>query len=139
MDSVNQIEKGMYEGYLWYSDCKEPKVLEQVPFECKLEEQKNPFIVEAQLYDSYAKVSYSVKYVDGRYIAHRYETIELGTQTNDSSIQIEEQTFCANRMGSRMLVFQQWWREKSDSLCEGMKVLQPAELVFVGFKKEGGK
>jgi CRISPR type III-associated protein (TIGR04423 family) len=31
--------------------------------------------------------------------------------------------------------FRQYWRPVEDDLCEGMKVLQPAELVFVGFEK----
>jgi CRISPR type III-associated protein (TIGR04423 family) len=31
--------------------------------------------------------------------------------------------------------FRQYWRPVEDDLCEGMTVLQPAELVFVGFEK----
>lgn len=139
MDRVNQIEKGIYEGYIWYSDRKEPEVLESVTFEYIFDEQKNPFIIEACLYDEYAKVSYFIKYVDGKYVAYRFNNIEIGVRSKGSDIEIEEHTFCANRMGNRMLVFQQWWREQPDCLCEGMKVLKPAELIFVGFKKEGGK
>lgn len=139
MSRVNQIEKGTYEGYIWYSDQKEPQVLEQQMLECTLDENVNPFIIEAQLHDSSARVSYSVKYIDGAYIAFKYENVAQGDVASDPTVEIEEKCFCANRMGDRQLVFQQWWREAPDAFCEGMKVLQPAESVFVGFKKEGGK
>ena len=139
MDRVNQIERGTYEGYIWYSDQQEPEVLEQQNFECILDCDKNPYIIEAQLYDCSAKISYSVKYVDGNYWAFRFDNVERGASSSVPSSEIEECAYCANRMGDRMLVFQQWWREQPDPLCEGMQVLQPAEKIFVGFKKEGGK
>ncbi len=138
MDRVNQIDKGNYEGYLWYSDSQEPIILERKTFECQLDNQMNPYIIEGQLYDKGAKVSYSVKYVDGQYIAYRFNNITGDADSKDPHIVIENKSFCTNRMDSRMLIFQQWWRERPDPLCEGMKVLQPAELIFVGFKKEGG-
>ena len=44
-----------------------------------------------------------------------------------------EQVFHSYRMDGEQLKFNLYWREVEDDLCEGMKVLQPAELVFVGF------
>lgn len=34
------------------------------------------------------------------------------------------------------LVFKQYWKEIEDEFCENMKILCPAEFVFVGFEKK---
>ena len=139
MKTVNQIEKGNYEGYLWYSDKQEPEVLMHTTLEMNLDSMANPFIVEAQLYNKEARISYSIKYVDGKYLAYRYDDVAPEAPWATAEQVIESQTYCSNRMGNLELVFLQSWRTQPDALCEGMQVLQPAEQVFVGFKEEGGK
>jgi CRISPR type III-associated protein (TIGR04423 family) len=125
----------LYDGYLWYSDQKTPEVFEQKAWdESMLDENVNPFVIEGQLYDSENLVSYSVKYVDGKYIIKKYQL--KSTDFNNVDVDIDILDFKAHRMGEgRVLQFLQYYREEEDSLCEGMKVLQPAEKVFVGFKK----
>lgn len=122
-----KIDKSKYQGYLWYSNAKEPQVLDNEEFELEISDDKNPFIIEGQLYDG--EKSISIKYVDGKYIQKVYKMSEMKGS-------IQEQTFYSNRMKDKQLVFVQYWREESDELCEGMKVLQPKELVFVGFSKK---
>lgn len=122
-----KIEKSKYRGYLWYSNAKEPQILDNEEFELEISDDKNPFIIEGQLYDG--EKSISIKYVDGEYIQKIYKMSEMKGS-------IQEQTFYSNRMKDKQLVFVQYWREESDELCEGMKVLQPKELVFVGFSKK---
>jgi CRISPR type III-associated protein (TIGR04423 family) len=123
----------LYDGYLWYSDQKTPEVFEQKAWdESMLDENINPFVIEGQLYDSENLVSYSVKYVDGKHIIKKYQL----KSTDFNNVDIDILDFKAHRMGEgRVLQFLQYYREEEDSLCEGMKVLQPAEKVFVGFKK----
>jgi CRISPR type III-associated protein (TIGR04423 family) len=125
----------LYDGYLWYSDQKTPEVFEQKAWdESMLDENVNPFVIEGQLYDSENLVSYSIKYVDGKYIIKKYQL--KSTDFNNVDVDIDILDFKAHRMGEgRVLQFLQYYREEEDSLCEGMKVLQPAEKVFVGFKK----
>ena len=129
---MEQIEKSTYQGYLWYSDEKKPTVLNHEDFEITLDEKINPFVIEGHLFDG--KQSISIKYVDGKYIVKKY--VLDGLPKEDCT----EQSFLANRMGDiKVLKFRQYWRERreqreqKDDLCEGMPVLQPAELVFVGF------
>ena len=44
--------------------------------------------------------------------------------------------YVARRMqGIKGLKFLQYWTSEPDVLCEGMPVLQPSKLVFVGFEK----
>jgi len=119
-----KIEKSKYEGYLWYSDKKEPQVLNNEVFELEIADSSNPFIVEGQLFDG--QKSISIKYVDGKYFFNTYDLNAL-----DGVMQ--EQKFYSHRMGGKQLKFRQIWKEQPDELCEGMQVLQPAELVFVGF------
>lgn len=119
-----KIEKSKYQGYLWYSNEKEPKVLTDEVFELEIPESTNPFIIEGQLYDG--KKSISIKYVDGKYIVNTYELDKLDRV-------IQDQVFYSHRMGGKQLKFKQIWKEQPDELCEGMQVLQPVELVFVGF------
>lgn len=129
-----KIEKSTYTGYLWYSDEKEPQILQGKEFELEIAENKNPFIIEGKLYDG--KKSISIKYVDGKYLMNTYEVKQEDLkETNPNIVQKE---YIANFDGVGKLVFLQYWRPVVDALCEGMNVLQPQELVFIGFdnKKE---
>ncbi len=119
-----KIEKSTYQGYLWYSNEKQPQVFDNEAFELEIADDANPFIIDGQLYDG--KKSVSIKYVDGKYIVKSYETDSLTGE-------FQEQVFHSHRMDGKRLKFKQFWKEQPDDLCEGMKVLQPAELVFVGF------
>lgn len=71
-----KIEKSKYQGYLWYSDQKEPKVFNNELFELEIADNENPFIVEGQLYDEENRASISIKYVDGNYIVNKYKVKE---------------------------------------------------------------
>jgi len=119
-----KIEKSKYQGYLWYSDKKDPQVLNDEVFELEIADNTNPFVIEGQLFDG--QKSISIKYVDGKYIVNTYDL-----NTLDGVMQ--EQTFHSHRMDGKQLKFRQIWKNQSDELCERMQVLQPAELVFVGF------
>ena len=122
---VNSIKSGNYEGYIWRSNAQTPKLIVG-DFKEDLS-VKNPFIIEGQLYDKAKRVSYSIKFVDGEYIIKEYRLDDL------KDADYTEQTFYANRRDDKRLLFYQYWKEEPDDLCEGMKVLQPKELVFVGF------
>ena len=140
------MKNNLYEGYLWYSNEKTPRVLNGEPWsEAELDASKNPFIIEGQLYDKENLISYSIKYVDGQYFCKKYELKE--TDFNDIDIddidkvsfkahRIGKVSFKAHRMGKgTVLEFLQYYREEVDTECEGMKVLVPAEKVFIGLKE----
>lgn len=126
-----KIEKSTYEGYLWYSDMTEPKILEDEEFELKMANDKNPFVVEGQLFDADRMISISIKYVDGEYICNSYKVDSLDFNRTD----VEKKEFHSNRMKGYKLQFLQYWIDKEDDLCEGMNVLCPSKLVFVGLLK----
>lgn len=119
-----KIEKSKYQGYLWYSDNKEPQVLNNEVFELEIADNANPFVIEGQLFDG--QKSISIKYVDGKYYVNTYDLEDLDGVK-------QEQMFFSHRMGDRKLYFKQFWQPVNDEQCEGMQVLQPTELVFVGF------
>lgn len=131
-DNKMKIEKSIYDGYIWYSDKSKPEIFQNQDFEFDTDKIENPFIIEGQLYDDQKKISYSIKFVDSKYICKKYQV--ESTDFNKSDVEIK--TFHANRMDNLKLQFLQYWKEEEDELCEGMKVLQPKELVFVGFVKE---
>jgi CRISPR type III-associated protein (TIGR04423 family) len=131
-DNKMKIEKSIYDGYIWYSDKSEPEVFQEKDFEFDTDKIENPFIIEGQLYDDQKMISYNIKFVDGKYICKKYEV--ESTDFNKKDVEIK--TFHANRMDDLKLQFLQYWKEEDDEFCEGMKVLQPKELVFVGFVKE---
>ena len=132
---ANNIEKGIYEGYVWKSDNDTPERIDG-EYDEELDPTKNPFIIEAQLFNKDKNVSYSVKYVDGQYVCQRFVVDSLDYNREE----VERKEFQSNRIkGEKVgLQFLRYWRETEDDLCCGMKTLQPAELVFVGFisKKE---
>jgi CRISPR type III-associated protein (TIGR04423 family) len=132
-DNKMKIEKSIYDGYIWYSDKSNPEIFQNQDFEFDADKIGNPFIIEGQLYDEQKKISYSIKFVDGKYICKKYENVCPESADGDS---IVKKIFHSNRMDNLKLQFLQYWKEEDDELCEGMKVLQPKELVFVGFVKE---
>lgn len=125
-----KIEKSKYEGYLWYSDQTEPEVIYNYDeFELEINDNANPFIIEGQLFDG--KKSISIRYVDGKYYKQEFIMEEL------AGVDYTPKVFKAHRMGNQAnLYFNQYWRPEPDELCENMDVLQPAELVFIGFNKK---
>ena len=120
------------EGYLWWSDQEEPEIYDGKAIDICLDETKNPFVVEGQLYDKERMGSYSIKYVDGRYLINNYkvETDDLMNKDN------EPKKFLSNRMGGRWLKFLRYWEEKKDENCMNMPVLTFTKNVFVGFKEK---
>ena len=127
-----KIEKSIYEGYMWYSDAKEPQIYDQEEKDWVIKEDENPFIVEGQLYDTENMKSISIKFVDGEYLVQTHDIDSLDFNRANVDIKV----FQSNRMNGRKLRFLQYWNEKEDELCENMKVLVPSKRVFAGFVNE---
>lgn len=128
MGKVTEIQPYEYVGYYWWSDSQTPEVLSEPKSAPELTKGER-FIIEAQLYCEKKDLSYSVKFVDDEYVI-------IETKLNDEDLK-NYTVFMPNRMPSSIkgLRFAQRWEEKEDENCMGMKVLQPAEFVFVGFDK----
>lgn len=125
-----------YQGYVWMSDQPRPEVFDNdIDKILVLDETKNPFVIEGQLYDTANKKSYSIKYVDGDYLVVQYDVTEADIKNANS--------YFPNRM-TKKLRFNQRWEVRKDTeghgigekLCEDMPVLEPAGFVFVGFGEQ---
>ena len=128
---METIKINKCEGYLWWSDQQKPKVYQDEPIDITLDDAKNPFVVEGQLFDKEEKKSYSIKYVDGRYLIKTYK-VEEQDPTNPYN---DTKSYLANRMGNRRLKFLRYWEEKKDENCMDMPVLTLTKNVFIGFEK----
>lgn len=129
---IDEIEKSLYTGYIWYSNKTIPDVLLNEEFPLDGLNSQNAFIVEGQLCND--KISISIKFVDGEYIICKYD---LSNYEKTAAIE-----FVPNRMsdkGVEKLMFKRVWEAEKDPLCCDMDVLQPKELVFVGFKMKEDK
>lgn len=136
MNNITEIKKGKYQGYLWYSNENTPRLFnnELLNKVITLENEENPFIIEGQLCDE--KYSYSIKYVDGHYLAYRFLLAELSTNPKDYT----EYKFIANRANFETeilyYIFRLYWKPIEEINCaNNMEVLQPSEFVFLGIKK----
>lgn len=119
------------QGYLWWSDQQKPEVFQNEKFERSFDENKNPFVVEGQLYDVDNNMSYSIKFVDGKYLIKSFDV----TEDDFSNPDFETKEYLSNRMGGRWLKFLRYWEETKDENCKGMKVLTLTKNVFIGFKE----
>ena len=133
--NIDRIPSGTYEGYIWMSDASEPVIIDGEIGEVVLDPAANPFIIESQLVSRSKEESYSVKYVDGAYIARYHDLKPLPEEIGIC----EEKKYFGHRMSGRRLLFRQYWRRVPDPLCEDMEVLQPKELVFAGFISENNR
>ncbi len=112
-----------FQGYIWMSDQPKPEIFDKDNVkELVLDNTKNPFVIEGQLYDG--KKSYSIKFVDGEY---KVITYDVTSDDIDNA-----KPYYPNRMNKKLL-FNQRWEARKDELCANMPVLQPAGFVFVGF------
>ena len=122
------------EGYLWWSDQQSPQVYKNEALDICLDEAKNPFVVEGQLYDKELHNSYSIKYIDGQYLIHLFKVEEQDFVNPDN--ELKNFLLNSNRMNGRWLKFLHYWEEKNDENCMNMPVLTFTKNVFVGFKEK---
>ena len=128
---IKDIDKNWkYKGYIWKSDKEEPQTLNDETIGDAFDDISNPFVIEALLYSEEHKTSYTVRYVNGKYIVSKFDTQK---QENDSEVKF----FSKRIKNNPTLHFIQRWKEceEPENLCEGMNTLVPAELVFIGFNK----
>ncbi len=123
-----KIEKRKYQGYIWYSNANEPELLlGNEEWECELDEQANPFIVEGQLWDEDSRTSKSIKYVDDQYIVKSYQL--------ENAYDLVE--FMPHKMpGVSRLLFARCWKPTIDKNCCDLETQVLDRIIFKGFKMQ---
>ena len=132
IETITEIPVANYQGYIWRSDSDRPEVLtgdkEYGGFTPNPD--GNPFIIEGNLWNEANSTSISIRYVDGLYYIHR---TTLTGETDHSTIK----KYVAHRIDEyKYLGFVQLWESRPDPMCEGMEVLEPSKLVFIGFTND---
>lgn len=129
---METLKKARYEGYLWPSDSRQPLFYDGTEeAEITLDDAANPFIVEGNLWDEAAGESIYIRYADGQHHVCRTSIREIDMAN------ATQKTYQAHRLpGVGGLNFLQCWEAEADGLCEGMAVMRPSRLVFVGFKRK---
>ena len=135
-------------GYLWMSNEREPRVLE----DCSIEQSNtqhganpalfqtgaNPFIVEAELWDNANNLSYAIHHTGNEVVCQRYEVKAEDRNNRDN----KEAVFLSHRMDGRGLCFLEYWEPRRDIDVldvngkpddEKMPTLVMTHRVFVGF------
>lgn len=129
IETITEIPKAKYQGYIWRSDSDSPEVLTGDKNDDMLDPKDNSFIIEGNLWDEATGASISIRYIDGRYYIHR-TTLTTEDLKNDKK-------YVAHRIdGYKYLRFVQLWETREDPMCEGMEVLEPSKLVFIGFTND---
>lgn len=111
-------------GYIWYSDQNKPEIINTLDYD--FQEGENPFVVECMF--SNDKESYIIRYIDGKYIISH--ATDLTPHEGDQEIE-----YIAHRLNNiESLQFIQRWNSKINHNCMDMEQLEPAQLIFKGFK-----
>lgn len=136
IETITEIPVANYQGYIWRSDSDSPEVLtgDKAYGGFTPDPSENPFIIEGNLWDEANSTSISIRYVDGKYNIHRTTLTpeERDGDTDHSTIK----KYVAHRIGYKYLRFVQLWEPRPDPMCEGMEVLEPSKLVFIGFTND---
>jgi len=128
MNDLIDIKNRKYSGYIWMSDAKEPKVLNNEEFDFS-KISINPFIIEALLYCEEENVSLTIKHTGS------YHINEIVLNTLTESAVLEDVEYLPHRLeGVDKVQFKQLWIPEEDANCEGWPVLKMKALVFTGFK-----
>lgn len=127
--------QGNFEGYIWWSNECEPQLCQACEATVlELDDEQNPFVAEALLWDKAQMKSISIHFVDGEY---QVGEVQVTPEDFKNEERATEKEFLPLRLsGVSKLRFLQYWDAIPDALCEGFETLQPGNLVFVGFKTE---
>lgn len=130
--SIKEITFYGYEGYLWWSDQEKPEIINGNAPQGTLAEGTNPFVVEGQLYNEKEGISYSIKYVDGKYVVKKYTVTKEDLENKDNEVKV----YLSNRMEGKWLKFLRYWEEKTDESDKySFPALTQTKNVFIGFNE----
>ena len=136
MNNIKNIDFSLsYEGYLWMSNETHPRVFgPDSKVDSHLFDTKNPFVVEGYLFNKQTGISISIKYIDGRYYIYHNEVVASDLNSKD----IDSVYYLTQRMKTdkQWAMFLRYMKEKADSSCLGMNVLEVEKEVFIGFKSK---
>ena len=134
LNSLNDIQKLQYIGYIWISDQSEPKLVNNEAFDFSVI-KTNTFIIEANLFAENESIGVLIKHIDGN---HFILEVDLSKAVDIPEYQFSDYEYIANPAlnNTKKLKFKQYWNEEEDPLCEKLPVLKPAWRAFVGFGKE---
>lgn len=129
---LQDIQAGKYQGYLWYSDEKSPKVFNEDEI-TSIETKDNVFIVEGMLWQASSRTSIRITFVNGKQTVY---VAEVPIDDLHGNGKATKEQYITHRMpGVSHLEFIRYWDLEPDPNCEGFDVLVPGALVFTGFKK----
>ena len=132
-NSLQEIDKLPYTGYLWHSDQENPvKVTKDQTVDFS-KVDINPFIIEGNLFNEQEQISISIRHDGTKPIITRADL----KKAKALGIELKKQNFIAHRIeGVEKLQFTQAWKAEKDEFCNDLEVLKPAWSVFTGFDKE---
>lgn len=126
-ETPQDIPKKTYEGYVWGSDDKDPKMYygkEEVSIS---DNDVNGYIIEALLYCEENNTSLLIRH-SGKYHIYEYDLKGLN---EENLVSVE---YLPHRLnGVEKVCFKQLWLPEEDPNCENMKVLKMKALIFTGF------
>ena len=128
LDNLSDIPKLTYEGYVWFSNKKEPKVLDKELFD-SIHFEENSFIIEALLWNAEEETSIMVRHT-GKHHIQKFKLDELPTE-----YELVEKVYLPHHLGKKVkkVCFKQLWLPEPDPLCEEMPVMTMKALIFTGF------
>lgn len=134
LDSLASIPEGNYEGYYWVSDAPKPMKIQAGDSLASLKSvQKNPFIIEALLYDRQTQLSIHIQHT-GRQQITCYDWKQFN-ESNLASDYSDQVTYVSQKIdGIEGVQFSRIWKKEPDALCANREVLKMHALVFSGFK-----
>jgi CRISPR type III-associated protein (TIGR04423 family) len=135
IQSPDQIPAGIYTGYCWLSDADRPIILENEPINYK--PVLNPFIIEGHLFSEQDNVSICIRHIDGQYLIHKISwprELPADRISENGHVYLAGARF--RESGITKLKFRRYWAAQPRENCEGMSVLMPGPVGFIGFEKE---
>jgi CRISPR type III-associated protein (TIGR04423 family) len=136
LDNLSDIPKLTYEGYVWFSNKKEPQILDKALFD-SIQSEENTFIIEALLWNAEdGGTSIMVRHT-GKCHIQEFKLKEL-----PAGHELVDKVYLPHRLGDKVkhVCFKQLWVLQEDPLCfdnetkKGMEVMTMKALIFTGFK-----
>ncbi|MEM6801312.1 MAG: TIGR04423 family type III CRISPR-associated protein [Bacteroidota bacterium] len=130
---ITELPKLSFEGYYWLSDSTAPILLNGELLDHSIFSKPLPFVVEGHFFNSQERVSFQVRYIEGKYFVQKLELGRIEAKFLSDKVYYGAFSKQAKDTPLRFSITT-LWHEVQDELLAGMTMLVPKSHFFTGFQ-----
>jgi len=135
VEEMKALSSLNFEGYLWYSHEKNPKLYPDETQDFNSILSQLPFVIEGKVYCAEEEISLQIQWLDGSYRIGKINMKLAKAEAEKNNLLLEKVTLPAHRMQSYQLKMCHAYENQEDPLNPGFTNWIPTWRAFVGIVK----